>query len=179
MVGAMSQADAIVVLGCKIAPSGRPAPVMERRVAAGATAYFGGVAPRVLVSGGRRWGSRVEARVMAGALRAAGVPDQAIVEELCSLSTLENAVFSAAILRRLGARRAAIVTCPWHMARALANFRAAGVDVVPIPAARADMTVSQRIYLHAHEVVCGYLDARAMLRAGVLARAADRELCAS
>lgn len=168
-----------MVLGCKIAPSGRPAPVMERRVAAGATAYLGGVAPVVVVSGGRRWGSRIEAQVMAGALREAGVPARAVIEELCSLSTLENAVFSAAILRRLGARRAAVVTCPWHMARALANFRAAGVDVFPIPAARADSPISQRVYLHAHEVVCTWLDERAMARADVLARAAERELCAS
>ncbi|MFT3775503.1 MAG: YdcF family protein [Minicystis sp.] len=168
----MLRADAIVVLGCRIAPSGRPGPAAVRRVATAASAYLAGVAPRVVVSGGRRWGSQIEARAMRGVLEDAGVPSGAIVEELCSLSTYENAVFSAAVLRRLGAQRAAVVTCPWHMARALANFRAAGVDAAPIPAARVEAPLSRRLYLHAHEVVCSWLDARAMRRADVLARAA-------
>jgi uncharacterized SAM-binding protein YcdF (DUF218 family) len=168
----MPRADAIVVLGCRIAPSGRPGPAAARRATAAAGAYLGGVAGTVVVSGGRRWGAQIEARAMAEVIREAGVPGSAIVEELCSLSTYENAVFSAAVLRRLGARRAAVVTCPWHMARALANFRAAGVDVIPIPAGPVIAPISRRVYLHAHEVVCSFLDARAMRRADVLARAA-------
>ncbi|APR85366.1 membrane associated protein [Minicystis rosea] len=140
-----------------------------------ASAYLGGVAPRVIVSGGRRWGSQIEARVMSAVLQDAGVPAGAIVEELCSLSTLENAVLSAAVLRRMDARRAAVVTCPWHMARALENFRGAGVDAIPIPAARVEAPLSRRLYLHAHEVVCSFLDARAMRRADLLSRAAGRE----
>jgi len=175
MVGPMSRADAIVVLGCKIAPSGRPGPAASRRAATAASALLTGVADAVVVSGGRRWGSQIEARAMSAALRAAGVPASAIVEELCSLSTHENALFSAAVLQRMGARRAAVVTCPWHMARALANFRAAGVDVFPIPAARADAPISRRVYLHAHEIVCGWLDARAMRRAEALAQAVALE----
>src|SRR5262249_345526 len=128
----MLRADAIVVLGCRIAPSGRPAAPAARRAAPAARAYLAGAAPWVGRGGGGRWGGggRGEARAMGRAIQAAGVPASAIVEELCSLSTRENAVFSAAVLRRLGARRAAIVTCPWHMARALASFRAAGVSVV-------------------------------------------------
>jgi uncharacterized SAM-binding protein YcdF (DUF218 family) len=169
---AVIRADAIVVLGCRIAVSGRPAPAAERRARAAASALHAGVAEVVVVSGGRRWGSQIEARAISAVLREAGVPASAIVEELCSLSTHENAVLSAAVLRRMGARRAAIVTCPWHMARALENFRAAGVDAVPIPAARVDAPWSRRVYLHAHEVVCSWLDARAMRRADVLAQAA-------
>jgi uncharacterized SAM-binding protein YcdF (DUF218 family) len=170
----MLRADAIVVLGCRIAPSGRPGPAAARRAHAAASAYLAGVAPRVVVSGGRRWGSAIEARVMGGVLAERGVPAAAIVEELCSLSTHENAVLSAALLRRLGARRAAVVTCPWHMARALADFRAAGVDVFPIPAARGFQTLTRRVYLHAHEVVCTWLDARAMSRAELLVRVAGQ-----
>ena len=170
----MLHADAIVVLGCRIAPSGRPGPAATRRATAAAGAYLGGVASCVVVSGGRRWGAQIEARAMSGVLRRAGVPASAIVEELCSLSTHENAVLSAAVLRRLGARRAAVVTCPWHMRRALADFRAAGVEVFPIPAPRVAAPLGRRLYLHAHELVCGWLDARAMRRADVLSRAAAR-----
>ena len=174
MVRGMFRADAIVVLGCRIGPSGRPAAAAARRAATGASAYLAGVAPRVVVSGGRRWGSHIEARALGHAVTRAGVPAGAVVEELCSLSTHENAVFSAAILAGLGARRAAVVTCPWHMARALESFRAAGVDVLPVPTGVTEIPWARRIYLEAHERVCTALDARAMRRSDLLAEAAAR-----
>jgi uncharacterized SAM-binding protein YcdF (DUF218 family) len=164
-------ADAIVVLGCRIEPSGRPSPAAARRAAAGASAFFAKVAPRIIVSGGRRWGGHVEARVLQRTLVAAGVPRGAIHEELFSLSTQENAVFSAAMLERLDARRAAVVTCPWHMARALANFRAAGVDAHPFPTGVADMPRATRAYIELHEIVARLLELR---RPQVLAEAATR-----
>ena len=175
MVRAMLRADAIVVLGCRIAPSGRPGPAALRRASAAARAYHRGVAGRVVVSGGRRWGAQIEARAMGRILVDAGVPASAIVEELWSLSTAENAVFSAAVLERLGARRAAVVTCPWHMARALANFRAAGVEALPLPAGSLAASISRRLYLRAYEAVCARLDARTMRRADLFARAARGE----
>ncbi len=171
----MERADAIVVLGCRIAPSGRPAPPAARRAATAARAWLGGAAPWVVVSGGRRWGSVIEARAIGRALREAGVPASAIVEELCSLSTRENAVLSAAVLRRLGARRALIVTCPWHMDRAMASFLAAGVSAVPFPTERPEIPPLSRLYLAAHEIVCRRLDARAMRRTGALAEAAAHD----
>jgi uncharacterized SAM-binding protein YcdF (DUF218 family) len=124
------------------------------------------------VSGGRRWGGHVEARVLQRTLVAAGVPRAAIHEELFSLSTQENAVFSAAILERLDARRAAVVTCPWHMARALANFRAAGVDAHPFPTGVAEMLRATRAYVELHEIVARRLDA--LRRTRVLVEAAAR-----
>lgn len=174
MVAAMRCADALVVLGCRIAPSGCPAPPAARRAARAANAFLAGVAPVVVVSGGRRWGAHIEARAIGGALLRAGVPTGAVVEELCSLSTCENAIFSAAVLRRLGARRAAIVTCPWHMPRALANFRDAGVDAWALPTETVEAPLGHRIYLEAHERVCGWLDHRAMRRAEILVDSATR-----
>jgi uncharacterized SAM-binding protein YcdF (DUF218 family) len=177
MVPRMRRADALVVLGCRIAPSGRPAPPAARRAATAATAFHAGVAPLVLVSGGRRWGSQIEARALRLALVRAGVPASAVVEELCSLSTYENAVFSAALLARLGARRAAVVTCPWHMARALQSFRTAGVEAIPLPTPPAGIPRLRLLYLEAHEIVCRFFDARAMRRADVLAESAARYFC--
>lgn len=174
MVGAMRRADAIVVLGCRIAPSGRPGPAGIRRVAAGAAAWHAGVAPLVIVSGGRRWGALVEARVLGAQLRAAGVPAEAIAEELCSFSTVENALLSAALLRRRGGRTAVVVTCPWHMPRALADFRAAGLDVVPVPTAAGPATPTRALYLRAHERVCTWLDALVLRTSVALPRAAQR-----
>ncbi len=88
----------------------------------------------VIASGGRRWGEAVEADAMAEALVAGGVPGRAVVRERCSLDTIDNARFSAAILERRGIREAAVVTCSWHLPRALALFADAGVQAVPVAA---------------------------------------------
>lgn len=176
MVGAMFRADAIVVLGCRILPSGRLGGPAARRAATAASAYRAGVAPFIVASGGRRWGAQVEARVFRQEIVRAGVPREAVIEELCSLSTFENAIFSAAVLRQLRPHggpslrppRAVIVTCPFHLPRALANFRAAGVDAIAFPAPAVRASLPGRTYLRAHELVCSVFDARAMRHASVL-----------
>jgi uncharacterized SAM-binding protein YcdF (DUF218 family) len=52
-----------------------------------------------------------------------------------SRDTRENARMSAAILAPAGVRRVVLVTSAAHMARAVAEFKQAGLDVVPGPAA--------------------------------------------
>jgi cyclophilin family peptidyl-prolyl cis-trans isomerase len=76
----------------------------------------------------------VEADAMRTELVRAGVPAETIVRERCSLSTRENARFTAALLRRRGMRRVIVVTCDWHLPRALAAFRRAGLEVEGAPA---------------------------------------------
>lgn len=170
----MSAADAIVVLGCRILTSGRPSAPAQRRAAAAAEAYHAGVAPLVIASGGRRWGAQIEASVLRAELLRLGVPRGAVVEELWSLSTFENAIFSAALLRRLGAQRAAVVTCPWHMPRAARNFTDAGIEVMALPTLAVRAGALQRAWRLGHELVCSELDARAMKRARVLAESMER-----
>ena len=131
---------AIVVLGCRVQLDGaqRLAPgALARRVEMAAGTYLqrGDARAVVVVSGGRRWGDDVEADVMARELTLRGVPAAAIVRERCSFSTRENARFSAEILARRGARRVALVTCPWHMKRAALLFSRAGLAVEPVAAA--------------------------------------------
>lgn len=173
------RADAIVVLGCRILASGRPAGPAARRAATAAQAWTDGVAPLVIASGGRRWGAQIEARALSAALTGAGVPARAILQELWSLSTYENAIFCAALLSRLAARRVALVTCPWHMPRALADFRAAGVDASPLPTPAAPAPPLLRAYRRAHEVISGKLDARALRGRRGLRESAARLLLAA
>lgn len=167
-------ADAIVVLGCRILSSGRPSAAAARRAATAARAYREGVAPYVIASGGRRWGSQIEARVLSGELRRAGVPERAILQDLWSLTTYENAIFSAALLRRLEGRRAAVVTCSWHMGRALQNFRHAGVEACALPVPDVPPRLLVSTYRAAHEVVSRWLDGRAMRGRRVLRESAAR-----
>jgi uncharacterized SAM-binding protein YcdF (DUF218 family) len=71
---------------------------------------------------------------MADFAKELGVPDSAILLEEESRNTHESAVRVAAICRRLGIRRVLLVTDVFHMRRAIASFRAQGIDVSPIPA---------------------------------------------
>jgi uncharacterized SAM-binding protein YcdF (DUF218 family) len=166
--GRSPTADAIVVLGCRILASGRPSAPASRRAARAAEAFRQGVAPLVVLSGGRRWGALVEARALGRELVREGVPAGAIVEELWSLNTYENAVFSAALLRRKGARRVAVVTCPWHLDRALRDFRLVGIEAWGLPALDVPAGAPWRLFRWAKEAVCGLLDVRGIRRAEAL-----------
>jgi uncharacterized SAM-binding protein YcdF (DUF218 family) len=67
-------------------------------------------------------------------LVARGVPPARVLCELKSLSTFGNARHSAPLLRRIGVARVGLVTCDWHMARALRCFRAVGIEAEAFPA---------------------------------------------
>jgi uncharacterized SAM-binding protein YcdF (DUF218 family) len=163
-------ADAIVVLGCRVLPSGRPTTAAARRASRAAQAYAEGIAPHVVASGGRRWGQLIEADMLHRELMRGGVPQDAITRELWSLTTHENAIFTAEILRRRGARRIAVVTCDWHADRAIANFQAAGVDAWPLPSTGLRRGPVGQVYRFGHERICTWLDGRAMKRADAFTR---------
>jgi len=150
---------AIVVLGCRVERNGSPSSALERRLHWAAAAHRAGLGDVVVPSGGRAWGSHVEALVMARALESLGVPTSAIFPELSSLTTAENAVFSSRLLASLRATRALVVTCDWHAARALAGFRRAtlSAEAMPVPTPTAAMPVRARRLVH--EAISRRLDA--------------------
>lgn len=130
----------ICVLGCGFQVGGGdllPGALLRRVSAAARVAReLAARGERVLVvaSGGRRWHGVVEADAMRAELLRAGVAPEAVVRERCSLSTRENARFTAALLRRRGVERVTVVTCDWHLPRAIAAFRRTGLDVEGSPA---------------------------------------------
>ncbi len=119
--------DVVVVLG-------GPSAAMRRRVAEGVRRFQAGAAGVLLLSGGKGGGGAggggvpSEAEVMRGLALAAGVPEDRLVLETESRSTLENARCSARIMAARGWRRALVVTDAVHLPRALMAFRAAGVE---------------------------------------------------
>lgn len=88
-----------------------------------------------------------------------GVPDPAIVLEPFAMSTSENAFFTTRIARLQQWRRLVVVTCPWHMPRAQADFAACGFEVAAAPTRVPSSTLATRTYLRVKERTCIGLDA--------------------
>lgn len=130
--------QAIVILGAGVrrhAPDygGSPAPnrlALERLRYGAKLARESGLP--VLVSGGAPYGKIAEAPAMAASLREDfGVAPRWI--EDASLDTADNARFSATMLRQDGVRRIVLVTHAAHMRRAIGEFEAQRIEVIPAP----------------------------------------------
>jgi len=90
--------------------------------------------PTILVSGGvtgRHAGARAEAEAMRNAIVQLGVPPDRVTIEGESKTTREEALLIARTLAGKSSQPIVLVTSPTHMARSLAVFRAAGLDVIP------------------------------------------------
>ncbi|MDP9001430.1 MAG: YdcF family protein, partial [Myxococcota bacterium] len=148
--------EAIVVLGCRVRvdPFGRlRQEALARRIDAAALAYAqrGQGRAIVIASGGRNWNGLVEADVMARELVSRGVPEHALVRERCSLTTGDNARFTAAAMARRAITHAAVVTCEWHLPRAVALFRRAGISAEGVAAQRYDAHWTRRVWWRCRE----------------------------
>ena len=109
------------------------------------SAYGEGLAPTVIVTGGRRWEGLVEADALAEALVERGVPREALLLERESGTTHENALKTARILSARELRSIGVVTCDWHLRRALYCFRRAGFDAVGLGAVSPPTTPGRRL----------------------------------
>jgi uncharacterized SAM-binding protein YcdF (DUF218 family) len=124
--------DAIVVLGCRVMPSGRPSIALAERTRRAVELYHAGHAPKIVFTGGVGDAPIAEAEASAVIARELGVPESAIVIEGRSTSTEENARFARALV---DAHEALLVTDAHHVWRAERVFaryfpRAAGVGTV-------------------------------------------------
>jgi uncharacterized SAM-binding protein YcdF (DUF218 family) len=122
----------LVLLGCRVLGPAALAPPATRRAQRALQAFRAGGFARILACGGKAWAGVREADALGDYLIEQGVPEAAIERERWSRSTRQNAHYAARLLLPRGQRRVALVTCDWHMARALRCFRGAGFDAQPI-----------------------------------------------
>jgi uncharacterized SAM-binding protein YcdF (DUF218 family) len=109
--------DAIVVLGAA-QYDGRPSPQLAARLDHVVTVYGDGVAPLVVVTGGKQPGDRfTEAEASRDYLVDHGVPADAILLETEGHSTYESMEGVADLLAARGLRRVLVVTDPFHSLR--------------------------------------------------------------
>lgn len=124
--------DVLVVLGCRVAT---PLPgAAERRVERAARAYLEEGAAVVITSGGKAWAGVKECEAFAQGLVERGVPAERIVQERESMTTRGNARRVLELLRAHHSERLGLVTCDWHMPRALWLFRRLGLSPLARPA---------------------------------------------
>ena len=122
MAGRCSEADAIVVLGCR-----GPA-ALRRRLEIGIRLFEVGAAPLLVLSGGGS-GPVPEAELMRRAAIADGVPPTALLIDIVSRDTFENARETARLLSARGLRSVLLVSDRVHLPRAALLFRLAGLRI--------------------------------------------------
>ena len=149
---------ALVLLGCRVGRNGTLPGAAQRRAARAAEAWQEGCAPVIVVSGGRRWSGVTEADALRRQLLADGVPSEAVLLERRSRSTRENARYTADLLRARSATRVGVVSCDWHLPRAVSAFRRHGLDAVGLPAVSPPVGRLQRWYRHGRERLSWVLD---------------------
>jgi len=110
--------DAIIVLGSPADYDGDPTPTLLGRVTEGVREYERGVAPRLIFTGGPDGNLPAEADVMARTAEAQGIPESAIFEERRAKDTIQNACYSARIMKNHGWHSAEVVSSPSHLPRA-------------------------------------------------------------
>lgn len=127
-------ADAIIVMGAA-QYDGRPSPVFEQRLDHAADLWDDGLAPVVVVTGGKQEGDRVtQGRAGYDYLRAKGLPDEALRVEVDGTNTYEELSASARILRNeeLG-DSVLLVTDPYHAMRVEGIAEEVGLDASVSP----------------------------------------------
>jgi uncharacterized SAM-binding protein YcdF (DUF218 family) len=141
----------IVVLGCRVWPSGNLSHALARRLRRAFEAASADPDAHLIVTGGDRVGP-AEAPVMRDWLVEHGVDGSRITTEARARVTAENALFVAPVLGTLGATRVTVVTDRFHMRRSLVLLRAAcrrhGVAVPIEPmAAEDEKRGAERVWL--------------------------------
>lgn len=114
---ATGTAQAIIVLGAA-QYDGTPSAVLRARLDHAVELYEAGVAPVVVLTGGRQPGDRfTEASAGAAYLRQRGVPEEALRQENQGTNSWESLAAAARFLRQEGIRDVVLVSSPYHALR--------------------------------------------------------------
>jgi uncharacterized SAM-binding protein YcdF (DUF218 family) len=148
------QADAIVVLGAA-QYNGRPSSILKARLDHAIDLYQAGLAPYLVVTGGKAEGDRTTEAASARAYALGrGVPDGAILVEDRGRTTLESLRGVAALLRDDRLATAVFVSDRTHMLRVLRIARDVGVVGFGSPTGTSptDSSVGNRAEATLHEL---------------------------
>lgn len=114
-----------IVLGAGLDPDGKPSPFLAGRLRLAADLYQRGKVRVVLVTGDNSRKSYDEPTAMRNFLIANGIPAGRVVLDYAGFDTWDSCVRAKKIF---GVDRATVVTQEFHLPRAVALCRAAGID---------------------------------------------------
>jgi vancomycin permeability regulator SanA len=128
------RADVALVLGAEVAPGGtRPMPFLRGRLETAAGLVRAGRVKVLLVTGDAHGGSGDETTVMSAYLVGdLGIDPARVVVDPDGLDTYDSCVRARTVY---GITRALVVTQPFHLSRAVALCRGAGIDADGVRAA--------------------------------------------
>lgn len=155
----------IIIFGAAVRPDGSPSPALRRRVEAALRFGTRCADPLYVPTGAQGRFGEAEAAVMAAQLRAAGVPQAAILEEPTGTDTFSSVLACRVLLRRRGhAGPVFAATSRYHLPRCLLLLRLAGLPARPVPiGASGNVGPVQRWYWRLREVPAIPYDAALML----------------
>lgn len=126
-------ADAIVVMGAA-QYDGRPSPVFAARLDHAIDLYRAGIARHLIVTGGKQEGDRTTEAASARAYAVGrGVPNDAILAEDQSRTTLQSIRGVASLMRSARLTSAVFVSDPTHMLRVLRMASDEGIEAFGSP----------------------------------------------
>lgn len=149
----------LVLLGCRVVGPAALSPPARRRALRAASALRSGLTQHVLACGGKAWDGVRESDALCAFLIEQGVAESALEREAHSHSTRENARYAAKLLLPRGISNVWLVTCDWHMPRALRCFAGAGFHAEPLPAPSPPIALGATYVRAGRERVCLALDA--------------------
>jgi uncharacterized SAM-binding protein YcdF (DUF218 family) len=126
-------ADVILVLGAA-EYSGRPSPVLERRLNHALFLYRRGLAAHILTTGGKGGDPRfTEGEVARAYLTKHDVPSEAILVESEGESTVYSTAAAAEIMRRMNLKSCIVVSDGYHIYRVKKMLESNGISVYGSP----------------------------------------------
>lgn len=143
--------DAIIVMGAA-QYDGRPSPQLAARLDHVVTLWEQGVAPIVVVTGGKQPGDRfTEAEASARYLADAGIPAGAILEVGEGATTYESVEAAAPVMAARGIDSVALVTDPYHALRSRLIVESEGCDADVATTPTSVVTGSNAVRRHLEE----------------------------
>jgi uncharacterized SAM-binding protein YcdF (DUF218 family) len=148
--------DAIVVLGAA-QYNGLPSPLFQRRLDHAIQLYRDGIAPVLIVTGGkgRELDVTTEAEAAEAYAVAQGIPEASILAEAQGTNTLESLRNVGTILRDHGLHSAVIVSNRTHMLRSLRMARDLGIEAYGSPTTTtspAESSLIEQVQDTLHEI---------------------------
>jgi vancomycin permeability regulator SanA len=130
-----ARADAILVLGAKVHPDGRPSGALRDRVATACALWREGRAPYLVLSGGRGPDAPFgEPLAMLALALAEGVPSDALLLDEAGQDTESSVNAMAHLASARGWRTVLVVSHDYHLARVRLLAGRAGLSVRTVPA---------------------------------------------